>query len=214
MASSHILWSCFFIQGYKKNAITVHITPPMHPVSVWTRKLQSLSSINHYIKSKNSYKCRYIAISQFPKVRQEGSHPHPASQPRQTSIIACEQYDLAGRNFQKTFKLILHMQANLLHKNLLQTISWRSNTITSGKKFFVSVKQAQDIVPTLNIMVDDTTQKFTGKNLSWEITIELEFGESIVVYKESFTTKPTNYRGYFFIMGKKKKKIHVLCLQH
>lgn len=66
----------------------------------------------------------------------------------------------------------------------------------------MSVKQAQDIVPTPNIMVDDTAQKFTGKNLSWEITIELEFGESIVVYKGSFSTKSTSYRGYFYIMGK------------
>lgn len=46
------------------------------------------------------------------------------------------------------------------------------------------------------------SQKFLGKNLSWGIMIELEFGENLVVYKESFPTKPTSYRGYFYIMGK------------
>lgn len=69
------------------------------------------------------------------------------------------------------------------------------------KRFLVSVKQAQG-VHTPNIMVDDTTQKFTDKNLSWGIIIELEFGENIVVYKESFTTKTTSYRGYFYTMVK------------
>lgn len=66
----------------------------------------------------------------------------------------------------------------------------------------MSVKQAQYIVHIPNIMVDDTTQKFTSKNLSWGIMIEVEFGENLVAYKESFTIKTTSYRGYFYIMGK------------
>lgn len=69
-----------------------------------------------------------------------------------------------------------------------------ANTITSEKKFFVFVNQDQDIVHIPNIMVDAPAQKFTGKNLSWGIVIELELGENLVVYKKTSQQKDTLQR--------------------
>lgn len=79
-------------------------------------------------------------------------------------------------------------------------------TINNDQKYFpVSGNQAQGCCSHTKCVTEtlgDIAWKFTEKSFPWGITVELESGENIMVYKKSFTTKNISYRGYFYITGK------------